>query len=285
MTTLSETRPQERVPTAIVRGKPASDGAGVKLTRVIGTERLPEVDPFLMLDEFGSDDPNAYIAGFPDHPHRGFETITYMLAGRMRHRDSRGNEGLLGPGDVQWMTTARGLVHSEMPEQQEGLMQGFQLWLNLPAKEKMLDPRYKDIPAASVPATTLDDATIKVLAGTVGGVTGPIASPTTRPVILDIAVPEHGKVVLPLAEDLAGFAYVFQGLALLGGKSVGSKFAAVLGAGDRLTIESQTGPVRVLLVAGRPIGEPVARYGPFVMNTRAELQQAFTDYQNGLFDR
>lgn len=285
MTTLSESGLSDRVPTAIVRGMAASDGAGVRLTRVVGTQALGEVDPFLMLDEFGSDDPNAYIAGFPDHPHRGFETITYMLAGRMRHRDSRGNEGLLGPGDVQWMTTARGLVHSEMPEQQEGLMRGFQLWLNLPAKEKMLDPRYQDIPAARIPETTLDGATLKVLAGTIGGVTGPIASPSTTPVILDIAVPEHGRVALPLARGLAGFAYVFEGLALLGGKSVGKKFAAVLGDGDRLVIESQTGPVRVLLVAGKPIGEPVARYGPFVMNTRAELQQAFVDYQNGLFDR
>ncbi len=283
MTTLSEIR--ARVPTAIVHGMAASDGAGVKLTRVIGTQALSEVDPFLMLDEFGSDDPNAYIAGFPDHPHRGFETITYMLDGRMRHRDSRGNEGLLGPGDVQWMTTARGLVHSEMPEQQEGLMRGFQLWLNLPAKEKMLDPRYQDIPAARIPATTLDDATLKVLAGSVGGVTGPIASPSTTPLIVDVAVPEHGRVVLPIPSELAGFAYVFEGLALLGGKSVGRKYVAVLGGGDALTIESQTGPVRVLLVAGKPIGEPVARYGPFVMNTRAELQQAFTDYQNGLFDR
>ena len=204
MTTLSETR--DRVPTAIVRGMAASDGAGVKLTRVIGTQALSEVDPFLMLDEFGSDDPNAYIAGFPDHPHRGYETITYMLDGRMRHRDSRGNEGLLGPGDVQWMTTARGLVHSEMPEQQEGLMRGFQLWLNLPAKEKMLDPRYQDIPAARIPETTLDGATLKVLAGTVGGVTGPIASPSTKTEVVDVGVSPDGKVGLPLSADRGGFA-------------------------------------------------------------------------------
>ncbi|ADU14170.1 pirin family protein [Asticcacaulis excentricus] len=269
--------------TRLVRGLPATDGAGVKLTRVLGTQALPEVDPFLMLDEFRSDDPQAYIAGFPNHPHRGFETITYMLAGRMRHKDSKGNEGLLGPGDVQWMTTARGLVHSEMPEQEDGLMQGFQLWLNLPAREKMLDPQYKDVPANTIPVVRHSDAWVKLLAGTYQGQTGPIQSPTTKPFIADVSLDGGAALTLPVPAGHAGFAYVFDGDALITGQSVTRGQAAVLSDGAELPLTGGLGGARVLVVLGQPLKEPIARHGPFVMNTPQEIYQAFADYQAGRF--
>ncbi len=273
----------QRSVTRLVRGLPATDGAGVKLTRVLGTQALPEVDPFLMLDEFRSDDPQAYIAGFPDHPHRGFETITYMLAGRMRHKDSKGNEGLLGPGDVQWMTTARGLVHSEMPEQEDGLMQGFQLWLNLPAKEKMLDPQYKDVPANTIPVVRHSDAWVKLLAGTYQGQTGPIQSPTTKPFIADVSLDGGAALTLPVPAGHAGFAYVFDGDALINGQSVARGQAAVLSDGAELPLTGGLDGARVLVVLGQPLKEPIARHGPFVMNTPQEIYQAFADYQAGRF--
>jgi len=273
----------KRTVTRLVRGLPATDGAGVKLNRVLGTQALPEVDPFLMLDEFRSDDPDAYIAGFPDHPHRGFETITYMLAGRMRHRDSKGNEGLLGPGDVQWMTTARGLVHSEMPEQENGLMQGFQLWLNLPAAEKMLDPHYKDVPAATIPVIRHADAWVKLLAGQYQGQTGPIASPTTRPFIADVSLDANAALNVPVPEGHAGFAYVFEGDALINGTNVSRGQAAVLSAGATLPLNGGIDGARVLVVLGAALNEPIARHGPFVMNTPQEIYQAFADYQAGRF--
>jgi len=273
----------DRILTRIVRGQPATDGAGVRLNRVIGTQALPEVDPFLMLDEFRSDDPTAYIAGFPDHPHRGFETITYMLAGRMRHRDSKGNEGLLGPGDVQWMTTARGLVHSEMPEQEDGLMQGFQLWLNLPASEKMLDPTYRDVPAASIPVIRHQDATVKLLAGTYQGQSGPIASPTTRPFITDVTLERDADLTLPVPADHAGFVYVHDGAVNIGDKVIERGQAGVLSAGDRLPLIAGLDGARVLVVLGSPLKEPVARHGPFVMNTPEEIYQAFADFRAGKF--
>ncbi|MDC7684643.1 pirin family protein [Asticcacaulis sp. BYS171W] len=272
-----------RTVTRLVRGIPATDGAGVKLNRVLGTQALPEVDPFLMLDEFRSDDPKAYIAGFPNHPHRGFETITYMLAGRMRHKDNKGNEGLLGPGDVQWMTTARGLVHSEMPEQENGLMQGFQLWLNLPAKEKMLDPAYQDVPAATIPVIRHSDAWVKLLAGAYQGQTGPIQSPTTKPFIADVALDGGASLTVPTPEGHAGFAYVFDGQATIGGQVVERGQAAVLSFGADLPLTAGIDGARVLVVLGQPLKEPIARHGPFVMNTAQEIYQAFADYQAGKF--
>ena len=282
MTTLTDTK--TRTVARLVRGLPTSDGAGVKLNRVIGTQMLPDVDPFLMLDEFRSDDPQAYIAGFPDHPHRGFETITYMLAGRMRHKDTRGNEGLLGPGDVQWMTTARGLQHSEMPEQQDGLMQGFQLWLNLPAKEKMLEPAYKDIPAATIPVIETGGNTIKLIAGAQSGQTGPIASPTTQPYIADVVLTPNGQVSLDIPDGHAGFVYVYDGGLTVAGTAVQKTQAAVLAGEGQLVLDNGSDVTRALVVTGVPLKEPIVRHGPFVMNTVGEIHDAIRDYQKGLFN-
>jgi quercetin 2,3-dioxygenase len=282
---MSSTALKSRTISRKVRGLPTSDGAGVKLNRVVGTQSLPEVDPFLMLDEFRSDDPTAYIAGFPDHPHRGFETITYMLAGRMRHKDSRGNEGLLGPGDVQWMTTARGLVHSEMPEQQDGLMQGFQLWLNLPAKEKMLDPQYKDIPADTIPVIEGKGVTVKLIGGEYQGQTGPIASPTTKPFIADVILEANRDVELDIPETHQGFVYVYDGAIEIGNTILERATAGVLEGQGSITLTSGPTVSRALIVAGQPLKEPIVRHGPFVMNTVPEIHQAIADYQRGLFDR
>ncbi len=268
------------------RGMPASDGAGVKLNRVIGQPALPDLDPFLMLDEFGSDDPTAYIAGFPDHPHRGFETVTYMLAGRMRHRDNKGNEGLLTAGSVQWMTAGRGIVHSEMPEQEEGLMQGFQLWLNLPAKDKMTAPRYQDIAPEQIPLVTLGPgAQAKVIAGELGGVSGPVQAGLTEPIYADIRLQPGAAINAPLPSGHAAFVYVYEGAAAIGepARDLEHGSIAVLSKGDGVRLTGGGAGARLILVAGRPLGEPVAKYGPFVMNTTDELRQAFADYQAGRF--
>ena len=276
-----------------VRGSAASDGAGVRLTRVIGGTDLPDLDPFLLLDEFGTDEPKDYLAGFPDHPHRGFETVTYMLDGRMRHRDNHGNEGLLTPGSVQWMTAGRGLVHSEMPEQQAGRMRGFQLWVNLPAKDKMTEPRYQEFAAGRIPvARPADGVEVKVIAGEVADADGaiargPIVQPATEPLYLDIALAAdaHWEFVLP--EGHNAFAYVFEGAATLGdgdeARGLGVHEMGVLGGGDVLRLRAGDDGARLILVAGRPLREPVARHGPFVMNTRQELMQAFVDFQEGRF--
>jgi quercetin 2,3-dioxygenase len=271
-----------------VRGRAASDGAGVKLTRVIGTPELELLDPFLMLDEFGTDRPEDYLAGFPDHPHRGFETVTYMLDGRMRHRDNHGNEGLLVPGSVQWMTAGRGLVHSEMPEQQEGRMRGFQLWVNLPAREKMTAPRYQEFAPERIPvAQPADGVAVKVIAGQVGGIEGPIVQPATDPVYLDASLDPGASWEYALPEGHNAFAYVFEGDATVGegehARPLASRELGVLGGGDRLALRAGETGARLILVAGRPLREPVARHGPFVMNTREELMQAFVDYQQGWF--
>jgi quercetin 2,3-dioxygenase len=264
-------------------GIPTSDGAGVKLERVIGQPGLPDLDPFLLFDAFGSDDPGAYIAGFPDHPHRGFETVTYMLEGRMRHRDSRGNEGLLTAGSVQWMTAGSGLLHSEMPEQEEGRMAGFQLWVNLPAKDKMMPPRYQDIAPDKVPLVDLGHGvTAKLLAGTLNGVTGPVDPGATQPFYADLSFVSGGRAVIPLTPGHNAFAYVFEGAASVGGTALPRGSIGVLGDGDDVVIEA-VADARVLVIAGKPLREPVARYGPFVMNTKAEIQQAFADFQAGLF--
>ena len=266
-------------------GMPASDGAGVKLLRIIGPPALPDLDPFLILDAFGSDDPKAYIAGFPSHPHRGFETVTYMLAGRMRHRDNAGNEGLLGPGSVQWMTAGRGIVHSEMPQQENGLMWGFQLWVNLPAKDKMTDPRYQDISPDRIPvAHPADGVTVKVIAGTLEDATGPVAGIVTAPVYLDIALEAGAGVEIPLPEGHHAFAYVFDGSdAQVAGEKLSRSELAVLSKGDSVRIAGRETPARVLLVAGKPLQEPVARYGPFVMNTPEQIHEAIADFRAGKF--
>jgi quercetin 2,3-dioxygenase len=274
-------RPAARV----VRGQPTSDGAGVKLNRLIGTQQLDQVDPFLMLDEFRSDDAGDYIAGFPEHPHRGFETVTYMLAGRMRHGDNKGHSGRLDAGSVQWMTAGRGIVHSEMPEQEHGLMWGFQLWVNLPAKDKMTAPRYQEIPPAEIPTATLPGGvTAKVIAGEAAGVRGPINGIATQPTMLDIALPAQGMVTLPVPATHAVFLYSFEGDIAVGESPdrIARGNLVVLGAGDAVKITA-LGAARVLLVAGRPLNEPVARYGPFVMNTPQEIRQAAMDYQAGRF--
>lgn len=274
----------ERNVEKIVRGQATSDGAGVKLTRVIGTNRLPDLDPFLMLDEFGSDDPQAYLAGFPDHPHRGFETVTYMLAGRMRHGDNKGNVGLLEPGSVQWMTAGRGIVHSEMPEQEEGLMRGFQLWVNLPARDKMCEPRYQDIPPAAIPVFEPGDGNrIKIIAGRYAGIEGPVSAVATAPLYLDVHLVPQSELAVPVAPDHASFVYVYEGVAVAGDKPLAKGELGVLGAGDRLILRTGDEPARLLVVAGKRLGEPVAKYGPFVMNTQAELHQAVADYRAGLF--
>jgi redox-sensitive bicupin YhaK (pirin superfamily) len=271
-----------------LRGMPTSDGAGVKLTRVIGTPQLDMLDPFLMLDEFGTDQPEDYLAGFPEHPHRGFETVTYMLDGRMRHKDNHGNEGVLVPGSVQWMTAGRGLVHSEMPEQQEGRMRGFQLWVNLPASDKMVAPRYQEFSPEQIPIVTpKNDVRIKVIAGAVDGIQGPIAQPATDPLYLDIALRPSAKWDYTLPEGHNAFAYVFEGAATIGegedARTLETHELAVLGGGDHFTVRAGPSDTRLILVAGRPLGEPVARHGPFVMNTREQLMQAFVDFQEGRF--
>jgi redox-sensitive bicupin YhaK (pirin superfamily) len=267
------------------RGMPASDGAGVKLLRVIGQPALPDLDPFMLLDAFGSDDPAAYIAGFPSHPHRGFETVTYMLAGRMRHRDDAGNEGLLGPGSVQWMTAGRGIVHSEMPEQESGLMQGFQLWVNLPAADKMTAPRYQDIAADRIPETLLGArARARVVAGEIGGVKGPVDPGATAPLFVDVTLDPGGSAAIPTPAGHNAFVYVFEGEAEVGATAqrLSRGEIGVLSRGDEVRLTSRGGG-RLILVAGNPLAEPVARAGPFVMNTQGELAQAFEDFRAGRF--
>lgn len=271
-----------------VRGMPTSDGAGVKLTRVIGQPALGELDPFLMLDEFGTDNPGDYIAGFPAHPHRGFETVTYMLDGRMRHQDNHGHEGVLVPGAVQWMTAGRGIVHSEMPEQQQGRMRGFQLWLNLPARAKMMDPAYQEFGPERIPmASPARGVHVKVIAGTVGAATGPVVQPATDPTYLDIELDAEANFVQALPPEHSAFVYVFEGeLSVVCGDTMTAlpqHTLAVLGSGDQVRLQSGSVAARAILVAGRPLHEPVARYGPFVMNTQDQLRQAFEDYQHGRF--
>ena len=271
-----------------LRGMPASDGAGVKLTRVIGTPQLPALDPFLMLDEFGTDRAEDYLAGFPDHPHRGFETVTYMLDGRMRHKDNHGNEGVLVPGSVQWMTAGRGIVHSEMPEQQEGRMRGFQLWVNLPAREKMTAPKYQEYGPERFPdVEAAPGVRAKVIAGEVAGVRGPIEQPATEPTYLDLQLGAGDRYVHPLPAGHSAFAYVYEGSARLGdgpdAATVPARELAIFGEGGAVAIEGREAGTRLILVAGKPLREPVARYGPFVMNTQAEIRQAFEDFHAGRF--
>lgn len=269
-----------------VVGRPTSDGAGVKLTRVLAGNLQRRLDPYLMLDAFGSDNPDDYIAGFPNHPHRGFETITYMIAGRMRHNDSAGNEGILQNGGVQWMTAGKGVIHSELPEQEEGVMEGFQLWLNLPAADKMCAPGYLDIQTESIPETSpAPGVHVRVIAGTSHGVSGKIQRDTTRPLYLDIHFETAGEFRQQLPASANAFVYVYRGEADISGTTVPVTHMAILEndeASDGVIIRTQ-GPAKVLLIAGEPLNEPIAQYGPFVMNTEQELMQAVKDFQAGLF--
>lgn len=284
--TATETVQRSRVVDRVVRGIATSDGAGVKLTRVLTQNLQRRLDPFLMLDAFGTDNKDDYIGGFPDHPHRGFETITYMLAGRMRHQDSVGNVGLLEPGSLQWMTAGRGILHSEMPEQEEGRMAGFQLWVNLAAKDKLTAPGYQDVPPADVPFLTLDDGvTVRVLAGETRGTPGAVTRPTTEPLYLDVTLPPGTSFEQPIPATHNAFVYVFGGAADVAGTRVETDRMAILGndaGADGVRIDAASDePVRVLIVAGKPLNEPIVQYGPFVMNTEAEIHQAFRDFQSG----
>jgi redox-sensitive bicupin YhaK (pirin superfamily) len=268
----------------LVAGEPTSDGAGVRLTRLLTTRWQRRLDPFLMLDAFRSDDPRDYIAGFPDHPHRGFETITIMVAGRMRHRDSAGHEGLLEAGGVQWMTAGRGIIHSELPEQQDGLMEGFQLWLNLPAADKMCTPRYQDFTRAQLPCWQGEGGvSALVIAGECGGVRGAVQRPITEPLVLDLSLPEGARFEQPLPASRNAFVLAFRGSVRCAGQPLPTGQMAVLASdpdSDGVALEA-LGAARVLLVAAEPLREPLVQYGPFVMNTADQIRQAVLDYQTG----
>ena len=285
---MSTTGPNRRVE-RIVPAVATSDGAGVRLKRSIGTRGLDYLDPFLLLDEFRSDRPDDYIAGFPPHPHRGFETVTYMLAGEMQHRDHKGNEGNLTAGSVQWMTAGRGIVHSEMPKQQDGLMWGFQLWVNLPRAAQMCEPRYQDIPPEAVPVVGDDDGTrVKVLVGEVFGQRGPVQGIATDPLYLDVELAPDAELAVPVARGHTAFAYPFDGSGLIGitsddaGISVEPSSVVLLGAGDQLLARAGPAGLRFLVLAARPLHEPMVRSGPFVLSTQEELIQAFKDHRDGV---
>jgi redox-sensitive bicupin YhaK (pirin superfamily) len=273
----------------ILPAQSASDGAGVKINRSIGTWDLDHVDPFLLLDEFRSDNPDDYIAGFPMHPHRGIETVTYMLAGQVKHEDSLGNEGVIGPGDVQWMTAASGIVHSEMPEQRGGLLWGFQLWVNLPKSDKMAHPRYQNIASNEIPVISRPDGTIiKVISGKVDNVRGPIQGVSVDPIYLDVDLPENSSFEYLVPDNNATLAYVFEGQGLFGSsrEKVGLKNFSELVAfadGNAVQVETKSTSVRFLLLSAKPLHEQIARRGPFVMNTHDEIEKAFADYRNGTF--
>ncbi len=265
----------------IVQGHATSDGAGVNLTRVVGTPHLRNLDPFLMLDEFKSDQPNDYIGGFPEHPHRGFETVTYMLAGEMEHRDHMGNVGVLAPGTVQWMTAGRGVIHSEMPKQIDGLLWGFQLWLNLPAKRKMIPAAYQEFSADQIPSI-VDEQGVerKVIAGNSLGINGVVEAPDTDPLYVDLRMPEGTAITHPLTATHAVMVYIYEGQVSIGDKKLNAGELAVLTSADHVTFNAVVAS-GLLLIAGQPIQEPVVQHGPFVMNTMDEIQQAVSDYQQG----
>ena len=272
-----------RIIDKIVQGIKTSDGAGVTLTRIIGSPELNMLDPFLLLDEFGSENPNDYISGFPPHPHRGFETITYMLNGKFRHKDSAGNEGLLSDGSIQWMTAGRGVIHSEMPEQSNGLVQGFQLWLNLPKKLKMMKPSYYDIPKEEIPQIDIHGGTIKVIAGKYNNVKGP-GNPYTGMFYHDIILEKNSNFNMPLKDGWNVFIYVYEGSIIID-RQVSRKSLAVLKSIGDLELSTINNGAKFILIGGKPLNEPVARGGPFVMNTKQEVLQAFSDYQNGFLDK
>jgi redox-sensitive bicupin YhaK (pirin superfamily) len=269
----------------IIRGRPAMDGAGVRLTRVIGTSQLDHLDPFLLFDVFESDNPDDYIAGFPPHPHRGFETVTYMLAGKMEHRDSVGNRGVIETGGVQWMTAAKGIIHSEMPRQQDGLLRGVQIWVNLPADLKLAEPGYREFAATEIPQQSLGGVQARIIAGELGGESGPVRNVVTQPLFLDLSFDEAGRFSEALPVGHSAIVFVVEGAVAVQGEDrlteVKARHLAVLGEGDQLELGSLAAGTRVLLMAAARIGEPVARSGPFVMNTPEEIVQAFRDYQSG----
>ncbi len=280
--TLSQTRPVA----TIVKGMPASDGAGVRLLRLVGQPKLQMLDPFLMLDHFDSDKADDYLAGFPDHPHRGFETVTYMLDGKLGHEDNKGHKGVIGTGGVQWMTAGRGIVHSEMPLQDNGLMRGFQLWVNLPAKLKMIEPRYQEFEATQIPVEMRDGATVKVVAGnTARGTSGPVQAEQVDARYFDIALQPGATFDEPVPADHNAFLAVFEGGLNVEGRlgTVDAVSVGVLGPGERVSVTAGAKGARFLLLSGRPLGEPVAWGGPFVMNTREEVMQAFQDFNDGKF--
>ena len=284
-TTLQALLQKPRAVERLVAGQATSDGAGVKLTRVLTQQLQRRLDPYLMLDAFGSDKADDYIAGFPDHPHRGFETISYMLEGRMRHRDSAGHEGMVSDGGVQWMTAGRGVIHSELPEQTEGRMEGFQLWLNLPAKDKMRAPWYRDIPSEEIPEFERDGVTVRVIAGESHGVQGAVQREGTEPVYLDLHLEANATFEQILPDTHNAFVYVYRGaLKFESGCLVPQQRMAILAntpGSDGVRLTAGDEPTRVILVAGKPLNEPIAQYGPFVMNTQAELMQAVRDFQSG----
>lgn len=276
----------------VIAGMPTSDGAGVKLRRTLGQGQGSRLDPFLMLDEFSSDNPGDYIAGFPPHPHRGFETVTYMLDGHMRHEDHLGNVGELKSGGVQWMTAGRGIIHSEMPQQEEGRMRGFQLWINLPAKEKMKPAGYRDIPASDIPVAPLrNGGSVKVIAGTLvqegQPVAGPIQGLSTEPLYFDVHLPEGARFSHAVNAEHNVFLYTYEGSVQIGAADAQRRLqpqsAGILSPGDLVEVTAEAGGARFLLLSGRPLREPVMQYGPFVMNTLEEVEQAIKDFQQGNF--
>ena len=269
-----------------LRALDTSDGAGVRLKRTLGYNPMVRLDPFLMLDAFSSDNPDDYIAGFPPHPHRGFETVTYLVEGHMRHRDHLGNEGDLKQGGVQWMTAGRGIIHEEMPQQQDGVLRGFQLWINLPAAEKMKPAGYRDIADTEIPRLDLPSGgQIKAIAGevTLGNevLTAPVHGGSTDPLYLDVTLRPGELLTVPLNTGYNAFLYLFEGQASVAGETVQSDHLATLTDGDSVTLEGGRQGARLLLLAGKPIGEPIAQYGPFVMNTQDEINQALSDYRDG----
>lgn len=284
--TATETVQRSRTVDRVVRGIATSDGAGVKLTRVLTQNLQRRLDPFLMLDAFGTDNKDDYIGGFPDHPHRGFETITYMLAGRMRHRDSAGHEGLLENGGAQWMVAGSGVVHSELPEQEDGRMEGFQLWLNLPAADKMTTPWYRDVPAAAIPTVELPSGgTVRVLAGASHGVAGAVTRPVTEPLYLDVHLPAGQSFGQALPAGHNAFVYVYRGAVTIGDAVVEAQRMGVLdnaGGSDGVVVTASE-DTRFLLIAGQPLNEPIAQYGPFVMNTQDQIYQTLADFRDGRF--
>ena len=273
---------KKRVIKRLVAGQSTTDGAGVNLTRIIGSSELNMLDPFLLLDEFGSDNPNDYIAGFPPHPHRGFETITYMLNGKWQHKDSAGNGGILEDGSVQWMTAGRGIVHSEMPIQTDGLARGFQLWLNLPKEKKMIEPAYQDIGSKQIPIVKEKAGTVKVISGNFHGTVGPGQSHTPV-LILDIQLLENSELTIPLADGWNVFSFIYEGEVFAGQKLSKGQLAVYEKDGD-VHFKTKDNKVGIFFAAGEPLNEPVARGGPFVMNTRGEVLKAFLDYQEGKFE-
>jgi len=280
----TDTVTKPRAVQRLIAGESTSDGAGVKLTRVLAQPLQRRLDPFLMLDAFGTDDPRDYIGGFPDHPHRGFETVTYMIAGRMRHRDSAGNEGLLQNGGVQWMTAGRGVIHSELPEQDDGRMEGFQLWLNLAAKDKLRAPWYRDIQSAEIPEfATSEGVKVRVIAGRSHGIDGAMQRETTEPLYLDLEMPAGAGFAQAIPASHNAFVYVYRGELQIGDTQVPVKRMAIFqndAGSDGVAIKASAAS-RALLIAGKPLGEPIAQYGPFVMNTNDEIRQAVQDYQAG----